>query len=112
MKDLQAPYITDAEIYGVDSGQSADVPLDECCAYCGEPMYRGQTVTVMRGESRSQVVIATPMGAERVDKPPEEKDKLKAADMLGKYYALYTEKSKVDADLSFDVHFDYGDDAE
>ena len=25
---------------------------------------------------------------------------------------LYTEKSKVDADLSFDVHFDYGDDAE
>ena len=68
--------------------------------------------SVMRGESRSQVVIATPMGAERVDKPPEEKDKLKAADMLGKYYALYTEKSKVDADLSFDVHFDYGDDAE
>ena len=66
--------------------------------------------SVMRGESRSQVVIATPMGAERVDKPPEEKDKLKAADMLGKYYALYTEKSKVDADLSFDVHFDYGDD--
>ena len=48
--------------------------------------------SVMRGESRSQVVIATPMGAERVDKPPEEKDKLKAADMLGKYYALYTEK--------------------
>ena len=38
MKDLQAPYITDAEIYGVDSGQSADVPLDECCAFCGEPM--------------------------------------------------------------------------
>ena len=68
--------------------------------------------SVMRGESRSQVVIATPLGAERVDKPPEEKDKLKAADMLGKYYALYTEKSKVDADLSFDVHFDYGDDAE
>lgn len=48
MKDLQAPHITDAEIYGVDSGQSADVPLDECCAYCGEPMYRGQTVTVLR----------------------------------------------------------------
>lgn len=47
MKDLQAPYITDAEIYGADSGQSADVPLDECCAYCGEPMYRGQTVTVL-----------------------------------------------------------------
>ena len=31
MKDLQAPYITDAEIYGADSGQSADVPLDEMC---------------------------------------------------------------------------------
>lgn len=68
--------------------------------------------SVMRGESRSQVVIATPLGAERVDKPPEEKDKLKAADMLGKYYALYTEKSKVDADLNFEVRFDYGDDAE
>lgn len=48
MKDLQAPYITDAEIYGVDSGQGADVPLDECCAYCGEPMYRGQTVVTLR----------------------------------------------------------------
>lgn len=42
MKDLEAPYITDAEIY------SANVPLDECCAFCGEPMYRGQTVTVLR----------------------------------------------------------------
>ena len=29
VRDLQAPYITDAETYGVDSGRSADVPLDE-----------------------------------------------------------------------------------
>ena len=67
---------------------------------------------VMRGESRSQVVIATPCGAESVDKPPDEKERLKAAEMLGKYHTLFTDKSKVDADLNFEVHFDYGDDAE
>ncbi len=67
---------------------------------------------VMRGESRSQVVVATPCGAESVDKPPDERERLKAAEMLGKYHTLFTDKSKVDADLNFEVHFDYGDDAE
>lgn len=68
--------------------------------------------SVMRGESRSQVAIATPMGVEQIEKPPEEKEKLKAAEMLGKYHTLFTEKTKVDGDLSFDIHIDYGDDVE
>ena len=45
-----------------------------------------------------------------VEIPTKISDVNRAAEMLGKYHTLFTEKSKVDADLSFDVHFDYGDD--
>ncbi len=67
--------------------------------------------SVMRGESRSQIVIATTYGSERINKPPDEKERLKAAEMLGKYHTLFTDKQKIDADLSFEVRIDYGDDA-
>ena len=66
--------------------------------------------SVLRGESISQVVLSSPLGIERIDKPPDEKEKLKAAEMLGKYHALFTDKTKVDGDMSFDIHIDYGDD--
>ena len=66
--------------------------------------------SVMRGESRSQIVIATPYGSDRIDKPPDERERLKAAEMLGKYHTLFTDKQRVDADLNFEVRIDYGDD--
>lgn len=47
-----------------------------------------------------------------VEIPTKISDVNRAAEMLGKYHTLFTDKSKVDADLNFEVHFDYGDDAE
>ena len=45
--------------------------------------------SVMRGESRSQIVIATTYGSERINKPPDEKERLKAAELLGKRFGMF-----------------------
>ena len=47
----------------------------------------------------------------RQEIPTKISDVNRAAEMLGKYHTLFTDKSKVDADLNFEVRFDYGDDA-
>lgn len=61
--------------------------------------------TVLRGESVSEVVVVEGQGegmstARRFAKAPDEKERLKAAELLGKRYGLYTEKMEVDADVS------------
>lgn len=56
----------------------------------------GYLTSVLRAESRSRVVIGTPMGAQEIDKPPDEKERLKAAELLGKYHAIWTERSQVE----------------
>lgn len=53
--------------------------------------------SVLRGESRSEIVVVEGSGegvssARRIKKAPDEKDRLKAAEMLGKRYGLYTDK--------------------
>ena len=57
---------------------------------------------VMRGQSLSEVVVIEGVGegvsqARRMEKQPDEKERLKAAEMLGKYYALFTDKTQLDA---------------
>lgn len=57
---------------------------------------------VMRGKSLSEVVVVEGVGegvsqARRMEKQPDEKERLKAAEMLGKYYALFTDKTQLDA---------------
>lgn len=47
---------------------------------------------VMRNETIEEVVIACEGGYAKVDKSPPEKDRLKAAELLGKRYRLFTEK--------------------
>lgn len=56
----------------------------------------GYLTSVLRAESRSRVVIGTPMGAQEIDKPPDEKERLKAAELLGKYHAIWTDRSQVE----------------
>lgn len=61
--------------------------------------------SVLRGESVSEVVVVVGQGegmstAMRFEKAPDEKERLKAAELLGKRYGLYTEKMEVDADVS------------
>ena len=57
--------------------------------------------TVLRGESQSEIVVIEGTGdgcsdARRMNKAPDEKEKLKAAELLGKRYGLFTDKLEVD----------------
>lgn len=70
--------------------------------------------TVLRGESVSQEIVVEGSGdgcseARRIDKAPSEKDRLKAAELLGKRYGLWTEKLEMDADMELNITIDYGD---
>jgi len=58
--------------------------------------------SVMRGESKAEVVVVEGTGdgcssACGFMKTPDEKEKLKAAELLGKRHGIFTEKLKVDA---------------
>lgn len=79
---------------------------------------KAETVVVVCKERRSyyddnqRKVIEEKENPICVEIPTKISDVNRAAEMLGKYHTLFTDKSKVDADLNFEVHFDYGDDAE
>ena len=70
--------------------------------------------SVMRGTTQSAVVVVEGEGdgvssARLMDKTPDEKEKLKAAELLGKRYGAFTDKVEVGADLELNVKVDYGD---
>lgn len=72
--------------------------------------------SVLRGESKSEVVVVEGCGegcseARTMKKAPDEKERLKAAELLGKRYGLYTDKVEVEADMELNITIDYGDDA-
>lgn len=61
---------------------------------------------VMRGESLSEIVVVEGAGdgysnAIRMNKAPDEKERLKAAELLGKRYSIFTDK--IDATVSVPV---------
>lgn len=65
---------------------------------------------VMRGNSKASVLARDDLGADRViDKPPDEKERLRAAELLGKRYGLYTEKVEADVDMDLNITVDYGE---
>lgn len=69
---------------------------------------------VMRGESRSSVVVVESTGdftsaAREVEKAPDEKEKLKAAELLGKRYGIYTERTEQSVDMDLKITVDYGE---
>lgn len=43
-----------------------------------------------------------------VEIPTKVSDVNKAAEMLGKYYALFTDKLNVDGDMDYSIKIDYG----
>lgn len=62
--------------------------------------------SVLRGESRATEIVVEGCGdgcseARTMEKAPSEKERLKAAELLGKRYGLYTEK--VEADILLPV---------
>lgn len=70
--------------------------------------------SVLRGQSKSTEIVIEGLGdgstkARKMGKEPSEKDKLKAAELLGKRYGLYTEKVEEKVDMELNVTIDYGD---
>ena len=70
--------------------------------------------SVLRGERQTTDTVLVGIGdgcqeVQEVEKKPSEKDRLKAAELLGKRYGLYTDKISADVDMSLDISIDYGD---
>ena len=70
--------------------------------------------SVLRGESIAQEIVVEGTGdgcseARTMEKAPSEKEKLKAAELLGKRYALFADKVETDVDMDLNITIDYGD---
>ena len=70
--------------------------------------------SVMRGKTTAEVVVVEGTGdgcseARAMQKAPDEKERLKAAELLGKRYGLYTEKVEQQVDMELNIVVDYGD---
>lgn len=60
--------------------------------------------SVLRGQSSAHVVVVEGIGegcskAQVIDKPPDEKERLKAAELLGKRYGMFTDKVSVEGNI-------------
>lgn len=67
--------------------------------------------SVMRGQSESEVLKLNGDGYQSViKKRPEERDRLKAAELLGKRFGLFKDGVIVDGDSSITIKVDYGSD--
>ena len=69
---------------------------------------------VMRGQTQSEVVVVENIGdymseARTMKKAPDEKERLKAAELLGKRYGLYTDRVEQEVDMDLTITVDYGD---
>ena len=70
--------------------------------------------SVMRGQTQAEVVVVENIGdymskARTMQKAPDEKERLKAAELLGKRYGLYTDRIEQDVDMDLKITVDYGD---
>ena len=73
--------------------------------------------SVLRGESESEEIVIESIGdfmseARTMKKAPSEKDRLKAAELLGKRYSLFTDKVQQEIDMDLNITVDYGDNDE
>ena len=69
---------------------------------------------VMRGQTQAEVVVVENIGdymsqARTMQKAPDEKERLKAAELLGKRYGLYTDRVEQEVDMDLTITVDYGD---
>ncbi len=64
---------------------------------------------VLRGKSEAEEVVVEGQGegfskARKIKKKPSEKDRLKAAELIGKRYGLYTEKVEMETDTELTIN--------
>jgi phage terminase small subunit len=67
---------------------------------------------VLRGEVTEQVPVTLMKEFQIIDKAPSIKDRTKAAELLGKRYALFTENLNHSGEMDVTIKVDYGDDDE
>lgn len=66
---------------------------------------------VMRGESRSSVLSMCGDGMQTViEKPPDEKEKIKAAELIGKRYGMFKDNVDLNADVGVTILDDIPED--
>lgn len=71
--------------------------------------------SVLRGQSQSEVVVVENIGdymseARLIQKAPDEKERLKAAELLGKAHQIFVDKVEQTVDMDLNITVDYGDD--
>lgn len=67
--------------------------------------------SVMRGKSESEVLKLDGDGYQSViKKGPEEKDRIRAAELLGKRYGMFKDGLTLDGDMTLNIKVDYGSD--
>ena len=90
LKNVEVKAYLDSELERIRSEKIADAT--EVMEYLTK---------VLRGESQSEIVVVENIGdftseARTMMKAPDEKERLKAAELLGKRYNMFSDKMKVD----------------
>lgn len=70
--------------------------------------------SVLRGQSQSEVVVVENIGdymseARLIQKAPDEKERLKAAELLGKAHQIFVDKVEQTVDMDLNITVDYGE---
>ena len=66
--------------------------------------------SILRGEETEETLRGVGEGAQTItDIEVGAKDRIKAAELLGKRYAMWTDKKEIDGDLGLNLVIDYGD---
>lgn len=73
--------------------------------------------SVLRGESESEIVVIEGDGdgyssARKIDKAPDERERLKAAELIGKRYGMFTDKLNVEGSVPVVIVDDLDEDDE
>lgn len=102
LKNVEVKSYIDEQLERLHNEKTADV--QEVIEYL---------TSVLRRESTSSVLSMCGDGCQEViEKPPDEKERLKAAELLGKRYGIFTEKVEQSVDMELNVTVDYGDEPE
>lgn len=64
---------------------------------------------VMRGEDKEEKLTTNVLGEIETIETVVQSNRLKAAELLGKRYALFTDKVEQEIDMNLDISIDYGD---
>lgn len=69
--------------------------------------------SVLRGQARGTALVGEGMGSQTVEQVlPSVGEKVRAAEQIGKRYAMWTEKHQVDSETLVKFEYDFGDEDE